>query len=78
MRHPQTSGKLERLRGEIQRKLPEFEAIMQRTGDLRWYNHDRPHMSPNDDTPVQAFAKKMPPKGTTVIDGQSGEMYDVR
>ena len=31
--HPQTNGKLERLRGEIQRKLPEFEAIMMRKSD---------------------------------------------
>ena len=30
VRHPQTNGKLERLHGEIQRKLPEFEAIMMR------------------------------------------------
>ncbi len=31
--HPQTNGKLERLHGEIRRKLPEFEAIMQRVSD---------------------------------------------
>ena len=31
--HPQTNGKLERLHGEIQRKLHEFEEIMQRTSD---------------------------------------------
>ena len=27
VRHPQTNGKLERLHGELQRKLPEFEAV---------------------------------------------------
>ena len=32
-RHPQTNGKIERLFGEIQRKLPYFEEIMQRTSD---------------------------------------------
>ena len=30
LRHSQTNGKLERLHGEIRRKLPEFEAIMMR------------------------------------------------
>ena len=50
VKHPQTNGKLERLHGEIQRKLPEFEAIMMRKSDpvdlfRRWYNHERPHMS---------------------------------
>ena len=32
-RHPQTNGKIERLFGELQRKLPCFEEIMQRTRD---------------------------------------------
>ena len=50
VRHPQTNGKLERLHGEIQRKLPEFEAIMMRKSDpvdlfMERYNHRRPHMS---------------------------------
>ncbi len=49
-RHPQTNGKLERLHGKIQRKLPEFEAIMMRKNDpvdlfMEWYNHKRPHQS---------------------------------
>ena len=50
VRHPQTNGKLERLHGEIQRKMPEFEAIMMRKSDpvdlfMEWYNHRRPHMN---------------------------------
>ena len=50
LRHSQTDGKLERLHGEIQRKLPEFEAIMMRKSDpvdlfMEWYNRRRPHMS---------------------------------
>ena len=50
VRHPQTNGKLERLHGKIQRKLPEFEAIMMRKSDpvglfMEWYNHRKPHMS---------------------------------
>ena len=86
VRHPQTNGKLERLHGEIQRKLPEFEAIMMRKSDpvdlfMRWYNHDRPHMSldwDNLETPARAFARKMPKKAEEkVIDGQTGEEYDV-
>ena len=50
IKHPQTNGKLERIHGEIQRKLPEFEAILMRTSDpidlfMKWYNYDRPHRS---------------------------------
>ena len=81
VKHPQTNGKLERLHGEIQRKLPEFEAILMRKSDpidllMQWYNYDRPHMSLNRDereTPAQAFVRKMPPKRETVIDEQTGE-----
>ena len=82
--HPQTNGKVERLHGEIQRKLHEFEAIMMRKSDpmdlfMRWYNYDRPHMSLEDgETPAEAFERKMAPKGERVIDGQTGEEYDVR
>ena len=83
VKHPQTNGKLERLYGEIRRKLPEFEAILMRKSDpidlfMQWYNHGRPHMSLNRDereTPAQAFVRKMPPKGETVIDEQTGEEY---
>ena len=45
---------------------------------MQWYNHDRPHMSLSRDereTPAQAFVRKMPPKGETVIDEQTGEEY---
>ena len=86
VRHPQTNGKLERLHGEIQRKLPEFEAIMMRKSDpvdlfMEWYNHRRPHMSlgvdGENETPVQAFARKMPPRGEIVVDEQTGEEYHV-
>lgn len=71
VRHPQTNGKLERLHGEIQRKLPEFEAIMMRKSDpvdlfMQWYNYDRSPMSlgrDGEETPAEAFARKMPPKG---------------
>ena len=86
VRHPQTNGKLERLHGEIQRKLPEFEAIMTRKSDpvalfMEWYNHRRPHMSlgvdRENETPVQAFARKMPPRGEIVVDEQTGEEYHI-
>ena len=61
--HPQTNGKPERLHGEIQRKLHEFEEIMMRKSDpidlfMQWYNHDRPHMSldwENQETLAQTF-----------------------
>ena len=83
VRHPQTNGKLERLHGEIHRKLHEFEEIMMRKSDpmdlfMEWYNHRRPHMSldlKNLETPAQAFKRKMPKSGETVIDGQTGEEY---
>ncbi len=83
---PQTNGKVERLHGEIQRKLHEFEEIMMRKSDpidlfMQWYNHDRPHRSldwDNQETPAQAFLRKMPKEGETVIDGQTGEEYDVK
>ncbi len=47
---------------------------------MKWYNIDRPHKSlnlDNSETPVQAFAKKMPKHGTAVIDEQAGEKYHV-
>ena len=83
VRHPQTNGKLERLHGELQRKLPEFEAIMMRKSDpvdlfMRWYNHERPHMSlgrGGEETPAEAFVRKMPPRGEIVVDEQTGEEY---
>ena len=86
VRHPQTNGKLERLHGEIQRKLHRFEEIMMRKSDpidlfMKWYNYDRPHMSldwDNLEKPAEAFVRKMPPKGQTVIDEQTGEEYHVR
>ena len=45
---------------------------------MEWYNHDRPHMSldwDNLETPAQAFKRKMPPAGETVVDGQTGQEY---
>ena len=48
---------------------------------VRWYNHDRTHMSLGDgtETPAQAFARKMPPPDAVrVTDGQTGEEYHVR
>ena len=85
IRHPQTNGKLERIHGEIQRKLPEFEAILMRTSDpidlfMKWYNYDRPHRSLDFDkleTPWEAFQRKMPPTGAIVVDEQTGEEYKV-
>ena len=40
-----------------------------------------PHMSldrENRETPAQAYERKMPPAGETVIDGQTREEYHVR
>ncbi len=81
----QTSGKAKRLYGEIQRKLYEFEDIMMRKSDpvdlfMRWYNYDRPHMSldrKRQETPAQAFERKMPPSGKTVTD-ETGEGHHAR
>ena len=45
------------------------------------YNHDRPHMSldwDSQETPAQAFMRKMPKEGETAIDGKTGEEFDVR
>lgn len=75
--HPQTNGKLERFHGEIQRKQKWFESIDEL---IDWWNNIKPHMSldwDNLETPAKAFARKMPEKGTTVIDEQSGEVYHV-
>ena len=75
--HPQTNGKLERFHGEIQRKQKWFESIDEL---IHWWNNIKPHMSldwDNLETPAKAFARKMPEKGTTVIDEQSGEVYHV-
>ncbi len=87
IRHPQTNDKLKRRHGEIQRKLPEFEAIMMRKSDpadlfMEWYNHRRLHMSLGVDweneTQAHAFIRKMPPRGETVVDKQTGEEYHVK
>ncbi len=75
---PQTNGKLERFHGEIQRKQKWFGTIDEL---VRWYNHIKPHMSldwDNLETPAKAYARKMPEKGTRVIDEQTGEECDVR
>ena len=86
--HPQTNGKLERLHGELQRKLHLFEDIAGPPGSacpvdgqkiepdpvarfVRWYNHERPHESLNDEdleTPAQAFTRKMPPQDVPVVE----------
>ena len=74
VRHPQTNDKLERLHGELQRKLPELEAIMMRKSDpvdlfMRWYNHERPHMSlgrGGEETPAEAFVRKVLLRGEIV------------
>ena len=87
LRHSQTNGKLERLHGEIQRKLPEFEAIMMRKSDpvnlfMGWYSHRRLHMSLGVDgeseTPAHAFIRTMSPRGETVVDKRTGEKYHVK
>lgn len=47
---------------------------------MHWYNNERDHMSldwENLETPAQAFVRKMPPKGRTVVDTQTGEEYRV-
>ncbi len=41
----------------------------------------KPYMSldwDNLETPAKAYARKMPEKGTRVIDEQTGEEYDVK
>ncbi len=85
VRHPQTNGKLERFHGEIQRKLPRFESIVQRASDpidlfMKWYNMETTVVSldwDNSETLGQASAKKMPKPGTAVIDEQTGEKHHV-
>ena len=47
---------------------------------MRWCNHIRPHMSLDWDSleaPAKVFMRKMPPKEFTIVDEQSGEVYDV-
>lgn len=44
VRHLRTNGKLERLHGGMQRKIPEFGAMLMRTGDpvvrfMKWYDY---------------------------------------
>ena len=43
---------------------------------VEWYNHERDHMSLDEgETPAEAYARKMPPRGVTVTDEQSGITY---
>jgi putative transposase len=75
--HPQTNGKIERIYGEVKRKLHLFKDIHEL---VDWYNNIRPHMSldwDNLETPAQAYVRKMPPEGI-VVDEQSGEMYHAK
>ena len=70
--------KMERLHMEIQCKICKFEKIMMKKSNLidlfmRWYSYDRPHMSLDweyQETPAQAFERKMLGEGQTVVDGQ--------
>ena len=87
VRHPQTNDKLERLHGEIQRKLPEFEVIMMRKNDpgdpfMEWYSRRRPHTSlgvnGENKTPARVFIRRMPPMGETVVGRQAREECHVR
>ena len=73
--HPQTNGKIERFHGEIKAKLHLFQDMDE---FVDWWNNIRPHMSldwDNLETPVQAFARKMPEAGSEVTDKQNGEKY---
>ena len=75
---PQTNGKLEGFHGELQRKLGHFGTVSRL---VHWRNEVKPHKSLDWDsleTPARAFVRKMPPKGTTVQDEQTGESYCVR
>lgn len=59
--HPQTNGKLERVYGLIEKKLPEFEGIDEL---VVWYNTVKPHKSLKWgwlETPSEAFIRKLPP-----------------
>ena len=45
---------------------------------MRWYNHDRLHMPlgrGGEETPAEAFVRKMPSRGEIVTDEQMGEKY---
>lgn len=78
VRHPQTNGKVERFFRTVQDKMEWFEGDLDRL--MVWYNYRRPHMSLNlkkIETPYEAYQRKMPEPGT-VIDEQSGEIYDVK
>lgn len=63
----------------MQRKIPEFEAILVRTSDpidrfMKWYSCERPHVSLNHDEREiwrQAFQRKMPSPGAIVVDEQT-------
>ena len=43
---------------------------------VAWYNYERDHMSLDEgEAPAMAYARKMPPRGVTVTDEQSGISY---
>ncbi len=82
--HPQTNGKPEGPRGETRRKLHGSGETMTGKSDptglfMEWHDNQRPHMSldwEGQETPAQAFARKMPEPGETTTDGQTGEEYN--
>ena len=78
---------MEILHGEIQRKLPEFEAIIMHKSDPATYLWNGTTtgdctcllvQTGENWTPVHAFIRKMSSRGETVADKQTGEEYHVK
>jgi putative transposase len=77
--HPQTNGKIERFYGDVARKQRLYNKTVPEV--IIWHNDIKPHRSLNMEeleTPSMAFKRKMPESGAKVIDGQTGEVYDVK
>jgi len=78
VRHPQASGKIERLFGEARARLDTFADA----GEIvAWWNTAKPHRSLDfraGETPCDAFEARMPPEGEgVVVDAAAGESHRV-
>jgi len=61
--HPQTCGKVERIFGEIKKRIIAWKDFQTVEETIQWHNTIKPHMSLSDEnrlvTPVMAFESKM-------------------
>ncbi len=68
--HPQTCGKVERIFGEIKKRIITWKDFATVEETINWHNTIKPHMSLSDEekdvTPIAAFAAKLHTKARVI------------